>query len=321
MPLPFGEETELLSIARYGGRLVYESEFKDTNLWRAPGPNAVNFSGPESLLASTADELFPAYSPDSSKIAFISGRSGGWEVWVADVDGSNIRQLTNWGFAAHPRWSPDGQQISFSSGRYAIGSGNQEYATVGYNADEAFVVDASGGFPQMISEGGRGAKAPSWSADGRSIYFESGFDECGGAQIWKRNIDTGEEMLLARCGFRPLEGVDGRVYFFDVEGQGISSVPVEGGEIRLELSHGGECRRFFNAWTLWERNLVYLDCQDLAIKMLDLGTRETRVLADVYTDKQISEYLSLDVSPDGQWLIYSRFDGGGSDLMLVEPFE
>ncbi len=213
------------------------------------------------------------------------------------------------------------ERIAFDSGRYAVGLGEQEYWTLGHNQAEAFAVDASGGFPQMISEGGRGAKAPSWSADGRWFYFNSGFDECGAGQIWTRNIDTGEEMLLTRCGFRPLEGVDGRVYFFDVEGQGISSVPVEGGEIRLELSHGGECRRFPHAWTLCERNLVYVDCQDLAIKMLDLGTRETRVLADVYTDKQISEYLSLDVSPDGQWVIYSRLDRGGSDLMLVEPFE
>lgn len=164
----------------------------------------------------------------------------------------------------------------------------------------------------------RNAKHASWSADGRWIYFESSAEACGN-QLWKRNIDTGEELLLAHCAWGPIEGPDDRVYF--LEWDAISSVPVDGGDVRVEVTEPPDCRFYYEGWAIWQRNLIYIDCQDLHIKMLDLDTRETRVLADVYTNEQKSAQLALDVSPDGQWIIYNRLDRAGSDLMLVEPFQ
>ena len=319
--LPFGSDAYNVATARHSNRLVYESFTEDTNLWRVPGPAASSRGAPERLIASTQAELLPRYSPDGSRIAFVSGRTGGWEVWVAGEDGSGPRRLTEWGYAAYPDWSPDGRLIAFSSGRYAVGRGEQAVDEVGFDPDEAFSVEASGGVPRMISDGDRGAKAPSWSADGRYVFFTRGNHDCGSEELWRRHVDTGEETPLSVCAWRPLASSDGRVYFFDKAARGISSVAAVGGDERLELAIGADCHTLTNAWTVWESNLVYVDCRDRAIKMLDLESRQTTELAAPLEKEQLFENLSLDVSPDGQWILFSRIDRAGSDLILIEPFQ
>lgn len=319
--LAFGDDAYNVAAAANGDRFVFERFTQDSNLWRVPGPAAAVSGEAEPLIGSTRAELLPRYSPDGNRIAFVSGRTGGWEVWVSDADGSNPRRLTDWGFAAYPDWSPDGRLIAFSSGRYAVGRGGAATADVGFDPDETFLVEAAGGLPRMISDGESGATAPSWSADGRYVFFTRGYSGCGSGELWRRHLDSGEERRLAACASRPLAAADGRVYYYDKRARGIGSLPPSGGDPRLELSFEGSCHPLGSAWTVWQSSLVYVDCQDLAIRILDLDTRETRELARPLEREQLFEYLSLDVSPDGQWVLFSRVDRVSSDLVLVEPFQ
>ncbi len=67
--------------------------------------------------SSTAHDKFPRWSPDGSRVAFISDRSGEEEIWTASQDGmSEPQQLTNGGTAMRyaPEWSGDGKRIAFS---------------------------------------------------------------------------------------------------------------------------------------------------------------------------------------------------------------
>lgn len=65
-----------------------------------------------------ANAGFPSWSPDGGKIAFGSKRTGNWDVWVMDSDGSNQRQLTTHEAKdMAPCWSPDGKKIVFVSNR------------------------------------------------------------------------------------------------------------------------------------------------------------------------------------------------------------
>ena len=57
----------------------------------------------------------PSFSPDGSKIAFVSDRdSGNAEIYVMNADGSNITRLTNSGVDFEPSFSPDGSKIAFT---------------------------------------------------------------------------------------------------------------------------------------------------------------------------------------------------------------
>jgi TolB protein len=71
-----------------------------------------------------ARDRFPAWSPDGRRIAFSSQRSGVWDVYTMNADGSQIRRLTNGtGAFTFPSWSPDGQQIIFAGrqdGKWAM---------------------------------------------------------------------------------------------------------------------------------------------------------------------------------------------------------
>src|SRR5262249_58622785 len=83
------------AIARQGRRLAYVQGVFDPNVWelRIDGAGAP-VGSPSVVLSSTRIESNAAYSPDGKRIAFESTRSGNYEVWVADRNGSNAVQFT-----------------------------------------------------------------------------------------------------------------------------------------------------------------------------------------------------------------------------------
>lgn len=69
-------------------------------------------------IVAGSTEANPEASPDGRLVAFMSQRDGNWEVYVANVDGSNLRRLTrNPSNDGLPAWSPDGRYIAFVTDR------------------------------------------------------------------------------------------------------------------------------------------------------------------------------------------------------------
>ncbi len=168
--LPFGEQANAISIARTG-RMVYSTQFRDTDLRKLGLTNPAR--GPEvpALGGSTFDEETPDYSPDGARLAFASTRSGTEEIWISNADGSSPRQMTFTGGAtcANPQWSPDGQTILYNS--RAEGS-----------SDLYLLRWATGEVRRLTSDPLDEAEAR-WSRDGHSIYY--GSNATGRLEVWK----------------------------------------------------------------------------------------------------------------------------------------
>jgi Tol biopolymer transport system component len=111
-PSTFGE----LTLAGSTQRLVASLQNQRSEIWTIPlegrGLKARGIAQP--ILQSSAGQTHPRFSPDGRSLAFTSSRSGSWEVWVADADGRNPRQLTQLSFhiVGYIRWSPDGQSLA-----------------------------------------------------------------------------------------------------------------------------------------------------------------------------------------------------------------
>jgi TolB protein len=96
------------------------------------------------------NNYLPAFSPDGTRIAFTSSRDGNYEIYVANLDGSNLRRLTNNpAYDLTPTWSPSGAQIAFTSDR----SGRAQ----------VYMMNADGSGVELITRGEAEADRPTWS--------------------------------------------------------------------------------------------------------------------------------------------------------------
>lgn len=65
-------------------------------------------------ITNTGNNSYPVWSPDGTKIAFDSDRTGRKEIFIMNADGTGQTAITNFG-AYEPKWSPDGKKIGFTT--------------------------------------------------------------------------------------------------------------------------------------------------------------------------------------------------------------
>jgi Tol biopolymer transport system component len=206
-----------------------------------------------------------------------------------------------------PRWSPDSRWIAFDSSSKA---GNQDI----------YVISADGGQPRLLTSGPSNNVRPSWSHDGRSIYF--GSSRSGDWQIWKQPAQGGAAVQLttAKGAREAFESLDGRfVYYAKLDVSGIWKVPVAGGEETRVLDRGGQ-----GIWALTGQGICFYDFSSsagAALKFYNFATGKVTLLKEFSKDTPIDTSNSvLTVSPDGRWILYTQLDQSGSNLMLVENY-
>jgi Tol biopolymer transport system component len=313
-----GENAFCPAISRGGRRLAYAHEFFHSSIWRMAAPASPSLRAVQSLkplnraiplISSTRNSLAPQYSPDSKRVAFMSARSGGEEIWMCDSDGANAIQLTSFGgpSVTTPRWSPDGRRIAFDStaeGQFDI-----------------WVVGANGGKPQRMTTNPADDGNPSWSRDGRWIYFDSG--RTGEEQVWKMPANGGEAVQLTRDGgLAPLESPDGKFLYYvkSLVATSLWKIPVEGGQT-IKVLEGLST----------SLNLAIVDSglyfvpeassgSGSSIQFLNFATNRISPVADFEKPLSVGAGGGLAVSPNGRWILYTQADQAGSELMLVENF-
>jgi Tol biopolymer transport system component len=187
---------------------------------------------------------------------------------------------------------------------------------------DIYVMSADGGAPRRLTTGPSGNFMPSWSPDGKRIYFMS---ERGGiSQIWWVPAGGGAATQITQGG-NALEGFaspDGKLVYFTKRGSSaLWTVPVDGGTESLvpELKHFDKINR---SWGVVREGIYFISRvrgERQTVRFFSFVTRQVTPLLTL-DGKPIWDRPDLALSPDGRRLLTARFDQEVSDLMLIENF-
>lgn len=262
---------------------------------------------------STRIESSARFSPDGSRIAFASFRSGAHEIWVAGRDGTALQQVTTLGAAGVlvGGWSPDGTRVAFE-------------AAVDGNSD-VYLVEPDGGHLSRLTSEPSIDGVPAWSRDGRWVYFAS--TRAGPVpDIWRVPASGGDATRLTFNGaFEPGESPDGEhLFYLDRHPAGLGPdgpaslmrVPLGGGPVEAVLDR---VRPFL--WSITDSGIVFVtrepdfDAVDVyrfrdrrVVRMGRLGFRVPAI------------FRHMTASRDGRWVLTTKMTRFDSDLMRLDNF-
>ena len=214
-----------------GNRIVYQrygfdimNDRKQSRLWmmNANGTNNTK------LTSNEVSESNPKWSPDGTRIAFTSSTENGSEIfvyWLATGKTAKLTQLEK--SPSGLRWSPDGKQIAFLmtvpeaqptlvkppkkpkgakwakhprvTTRFKYEADGSGYIQPGFK--HLFVVSADGGSARQISSGKYKFGSPTWSKNGKSLYFSGNLIDnwdydFRNSEIYNIDIATGKTTAL-----------------------------------------------------------------------------------------------------------------------------
>lgn len=234
--------------------------------------------------------------PFNARIAFVNDRSGHKELYLMDVDGSNLLQLTDHrSIVLNPDFSPRGKELIFTSyrrgnpdlyrkeiftgketrisarkglnigGRYRRPDGQAIALTLSKDGNaEIYQIDLSGRIEKRLTHSWGIDVDPSWSPDGKAIAFVS--DRQGNPQVFIADADGGDVHRLT------LDGKYNATPAWSPKGDLIAFSRLDGGRFDIYTIHpdgSGERRLTFGPgskehprWSPDGRFLVYSSDQD-----------------------------------------------------------
>lgn len=280
-------------------------------------------------MAIQAPVTLATYPDRNGLIAFSAATDSGIQLFTVRPNGRDLRQVTHVaGDAINVDWSPDGRRLVF-----AIGT--ETTATLA-------IVDADGShFRELPQPPDTYEDQPSFSPDGRRIYFERYTIATNDDAIWSMKLDGSDQRRIIGPwpnGFvtDPNVSPDGRTLLFTgFDGTVVGPPPVlEPARglftSRIDGSHMTQVRPFETDQTIkadWApngrtiattENANFFDPQGSAnvLTMRADGSGLRRLTH--YHDPAIAAYLGS-YSPDGEWIVFRVQDHGRFGLYRMHP--
>ena len=295
------------SIPAKKGLLVYEQALSNTNIWRLDLKDRTHLEKPPlSAISEKGDKMRPDVSPDGRKIAFESDRLGFWDIWTCNSDGSDCGQATSLhGTAGRPRWSPDGHTLAFEFHPNERG--------------EIYLVEVPGGTPRLLPTiPGADNLSPSWSNDGKWLYFASKRGD-EPFQAWKILADGGAPIQLTKNGgISPVESPDGRfLYYSKYEEGGLWRKPLEGGEETEVLREIPGYQ--WPDWVVTREGIYFLKFDQTSHGRVEFLEFTTGKIVPVWNfDRDVG--WGLAGSQNCRSILYIQHEFSESDVMLIKNF-
>jgi TolB protein len=171
-------------------------------------------ASPQSVLKSPEPIISPAWSPDGSKLAYVSYEKKKPIIVVHTLASGQREIVANYkGNNSAPAWSPNGSKLAI-------------VLTYGANS-QIYTIDSNGGGLKQITKSNAIDTEPAFSPDGNWIYFSS--DRGGRPQIYKVPADGGSP---SRVTFEGAYNVSPR---FSPDGKSLAYIRNDGGKFRVAL--------------------------------------------------------------------------------------
>jgi serine/threonine protein kinase/Tol biopolymer transport system component len=256
------------------------------------------------------DSENPDFSADGKLLVFASRRTGNPELWTANADGGELRQLTRLGLKSLgvPRWSPDNRHVAF----FARTDTEPQIYVIDAIQDQAV--------PRKVTDEVPGCIVPNWSRDGKFLYCSRRID--GEMRLYRvpAGAGTGQtEMERLFEGKEAKETSDGRVLYIKDDRPGLfarslTGDPAANPEERLVQDIQGPIAYF----ALVPEGVYYTGKNSsgyTAIRFFDYARRKT---VDVAPKAITGPVNSLTVSPDHSNLVYTQVPASEVDLTLIQ---
>lgn len=256
------------------------------------------------------------------QIAFASSSPGIPQIYLVNLDGSGLTQLTNVeGGACQPDWSPDGKQIVFISPCPA----RADFTETLYKDASLYVMNADGSDIQPLNAGT--AFDPAWSPDGKRIAFTSLRD--GKKDIYVLSLESGVITRLTTVSgdvqenSQPAWSPSGEQIAYMVKRFNAYQVWVmnDAGQGNTQVARSGQSYSdFLPLWTSDGETILFSQ-KDVGIpsRAWLMSIRYVDIAANSPTRLNLPRPIEdVDISPDGKWIVFESFDSNGNrDIYLM----
>ena len=255
-------------------------------------------------------------------MAFSSDRTGIPQIYLVNIDGSDLHPITNLpDGACQPSWSPDGARVAFTS--------PCSVDTDTYRESSLYVMNADGSGVEALMPGSRGDYDPAWSPDGERIAFTSlrdGIKEVYTLTLEGRQLTRLTESSLDEENTQPAWSPFGNQIVFVKKRVGALQIwaMTDTGQNPIQVVRSGQ--ELWDYEPVWapDGDTIFFTQRQVSVPALSyimqIRYEDRHAQTAVRAKLGVIGVANLGFSTDGLWMIYEGVDErGNKDVYTMKP--